>query len=166
MGFFLMSIVTPYIESLERLKDDIPLIAYDVAVKNAEKIIKILQDEQLGIGLNSFGSSLSFSQGNVSGDGTYTEWTEQIANHESTRKPKQAGDVYNFEWTGSTFDSMILKADDSGEYQILSTDGKMRMLEGLYGKIFDLTPQHNEYVNEVIIKPELYKYLLNNLFKI
>ncbi len=161
-----MSIVTKYIDNLKQLKDDVPLIAYDIAVKNADKIILILQNKQLGIGLNSSGGALSFVQGKYSGDGTYSEWTEMIAKHESTRKPKNAGDVYNFQWSGSTFDSMILKADNSGEYQILSTDGKMRMLESLYGKIFDLTEAHNEYVNEVIIKPALYDYLLENLFKI
>lgn len=161
-----MSIVTKYITHLQQLKNDVPIIAYDIAVKNAEKIIRILQDEQLGKGLDSFGQSLSFTQGKFSGDGTYSEWTEIIASGVSTRKSKNAGEPYNFQWSGSTFDSMILKADDSGEYQILSTDGKMRMLESLYGEIFDLTEQHNEYVNEVIIKPEIYKYILEHLFEI
>jgi len=161
-----MSLVTPYITHLEQLKQDVPIIASEIVEKNASDIILILQDKQLGKGLNSFGSNLSFNQGKYSGDGYYSEWTEFIANNESTRKPKKAGDAYNFQWSGSTFDSMFLKTDDGGTFDIMTRDGKQRLLETLYGEIFDLTPEHNEYVNEVIIKPQLYKYILEHLFKI
>lgn len=160
-----MSIVTPYIESLEQLKADIPLIASEIVEKNAEKIILILQNKQLGLGLDSFGQPLSFTQGKYSGDGFYTEATEIIAAKESTRKPKIAGQHYNFQWSSSTFDSMFLKTDDGGQYEIMTRDGKQRMLEAIYGEIFDMTPEHNNFINETIIKPQLYQHLLENLFK-
>ena len=40
------------------------------------------------------------------------------------------------------------------------------ILEDIYGEIFDLTEEHNQYVNIEIILPTLQQYILDNLVQI
>ncbi|MEN8122203.1 MAG: hypothetical protein ABFS35_17790 [Bacteroidota bacterium] len=157
-----MSLIQPYIDSLEQLKADIPKIAENIVKQNADEIIRIIQRKQLGIGLNSFGNPLSWEKGT----GFYSPYTQDYADRDNIITPKPAGQPYNFSWSQDTFRTMVLEVRQEGAFEIFTKDGKQNLLESIYGEIFDLTPEHNEYVNQVIILPSLYRYLLDNLFKI
>ena len=72
--------------------------------------------------------------------------------------PKQEDAPYNFSWTGETLDEMYLKAvnKESYTYDISSKTSKVKLLEKLYGKespIFDLTDEHNDKINKLVIEP-------------
>lgn len=158
-----MSVITPYKQNARRIRSSIPKIAKQAIEENAEDIINILKFSQLGMGFNSDGSPLSWSKG----DGFYAESTQRFADADpnySRQEPKKTGQHYNFVWSGNTFAFMGLKIKGSSKYEIFTKGGKQRLLEGIYGKIFDLTEEHNEWVNQNIISPALYKFILENIF--
>ena len=156
-------IVEKHIRHLERLKETIEDQAKVIVLNNADKIISILQDRQLGIGLDSSGSPL---RGN-SGEGFYTRATELIAEHPPRPvKPKDKNEPYNFQWTGSFFDGMGLKILSRNNYSIFSSDGKSALLRKTYGKILDLSEENNQWINENIIEPELVKYVDDNWWRL
>lgn len=145
------------INHLESLKDSLHDQSRSIVEKHKEEIIYVLQNEQLGQGLNSFGKVT----------GVYSEETQKRSQDPAfaPRQPKIAGSPYNFEWFGNLFDGMYLDVKKDG-YNILTFDGKIKMLEGHYGKLLGLTAKNNDWVNENIIAPELYEYVLDNLFKL
>ena len=157
-----MSIITPYIENLNRLKKEIPEIAKSAILEHKQEILQVIQFGQLGLGKNSYGRPLKWSGGN----GYYGKTTQGYADDQGIPYDKTAGHAYNFQWTNSTFDSMGIKQEDIDSYEIFTIDGKQQFLERIYGEIFKLTPQNNEFVNSTIISPAIYKYLLDNLLRV
>jgi hypothetical protein len=146
--------------NLEQLKGKIPQWAKEAVKKNSGEIIDFVRFGQLAKGKNSFDMPLSWYDGN----GFYAISTQAYADTQGVSVPKTAGSPYNFQWTGDTFDSMGLKISSDDEFDIYTIDGKQRMLENIYGEIFDLTQKHNDYVNEHIIEPYVADKLEENLF--
>lgn len=68
----------------------------DAIIEENQEEITSLNKERLREGKNIDGSIVGY----------YTLFTENIARKSNPRKPKRAGEPYNFEWTGSLFDSM------------------------------------------------------------
>jgi hypothetical protein len=154
-----MDIVKPYIDNLNRISDKLEHEAVNIVDRNKAFIIEYLKDMQLSKGINSLGQEL----------GTYKDVTQNYWAKKTPipRKSKVAGAKYNLEWTGEFFDSlMINQSKDS--YSILSSNGKDLFLKEAFGGISltKLTPENNEFINNTIILPKLYEYVLNNLFKI
>ena len=168
-----MSVIDPYVAKLERLREQLIPEAKEAIRLHSETILNLIKETQLGQGLNSDGARLSFQQGKFSGNGFYTEATEAIAHNafsialgEQPRKPKRAGSPYNFEWTGTTFDTMGIDLATDGLIHIFTADGKQMFLEELYGEIFSMTPANNDFVNNEIILPHLQKYILDNFWRV
>jgi len=51
-----------------------------------------------------------------------------------------------------------------GTFDISSKTAKKRLLESLYGEIFDLTDEHNNWINKNIVEPYLSKKIEERLF--
>lgn len=147
------TIVTPYLTKLNAIEKELPMIAQRAVIDNAENIKNILKYSQLELGINSDGGFA----------GVYKSFTEQYASIADTVKPKIAGQPFNFQWSGATFAFMDIKTDGKGNYDIFSTSGKQQLLEEIYGELFDLTDEHNQYVNIEIILPSLIDYILKTL---
>lgn len=149
-----MDIVRPYITHLNALKRDIPRIVREIIRQEAIEIIDVVKYGQLAKGLDSQGAVI----------GVYTPGTEERAKRGRVRKAKEAGQPYNFQWTGKTFDKMSLKFTGDMTFQVFTKDTKRDILLEEYGEIFDLTEENNDWINEVIIMPRLYAHILNNMF--
>ena len=65
----------------------------------------------------------------------------------------------NFQWTGETFDNMKLGSVNKSKktYNLVTALGKQKLLESIYGEIFDLTEENNKFVNITIIEPYIAK---------
>ena len=152
-----MGIVEKHLQNLVWMEENIEDFASDIVQRNAEKIILILQEKQLGIGLYSDGSPLGF----------YSPYTQEIATEEGISHPKNEGDPYNFQWTGTTFSTMLLNADVGGDkYSIFSRTGKEQALREAYGdELFKLSEANNTLVNETIIEPELIIFIEENWWR-
>ncbi len=161
-----MSVLTPYIENLKSIENKIPDLAKQALKENYSEIVMLVKAEQLGKGLNSMGTRLAWSDNGQSGNGFYSPGTQSIADREGVSVPKTVGTPYNFNWTGATLDGMMMKDTGVDTFEIFTTDSKKSYLEGIYGEIFKLTEKHNTYVNEQIILPYLYRYILNNFMKV
>jgi len=113
-----------------------------VEIKKAEKYFLEAQKEQLGRGENRDGKII----------GTYSQATENIAKLENTRKPKIAGQAYNFEYYGDFFDDMVLDVfEDSASF--FSTDPKTEELIKKYEGLFGLQEDELEKIIKDIIAP-------------
>ena len=107
---------------------------------------------------------------NIRGEtiGTYSKATEAIAAQESTRESKNAGENYNFQWTGELFDGMYLRI--TSEYlEIFSTAPHATIVSETYGNIFGenaifgLTEAHLiEFVRDKLM-PEVQRYVWKTL---
>jgi hypothetical protein len=150
------TIVDPYLLKLNSIEKQLPDIARQAVINNQEEIKYILKYKQLALGKGSNGKSL----------GVYSEFTQGYADKQGLSISKKEGDPYNFQWTSDTFDSIGLFATKKGEFDIFSIDGKKDLLELIYGEIFDLTEENNQYVNIEIILPTLEQYILDNLVKL
>tara|TARA_R110000764_G_scaffold154389_1_gene242280 strand:- start:543 stop:1001 length:459 start_codon:yes stop_codon:yes gene_type:complete len=150
------TIVTPYLTKLNNIELELPMVAQRAVIENIENIKNILKYSQLELGINSDGDDV----------GVYSFNTENEALTSNTVKPKKAGDPFNFQWSGATFAFMDIRTDGKGNYDIFSTSGKQKLLEDIYGELFDLTDEHNQYVNIEIILPSLIDYILETLVKI
>jgi len=159
--------ITPYRNNISKIKDDLEKVAQEILLRNSDKILDLIQKGQLGIGVDPFGQPLQHPQ-KSSNYGKYEPVTAGFwANQTPTpKKPKVAGGIYNFEWTGTTFSTMFLEFKGDSALSILTKDGKQSVLVQAYGDIFNLSQKNNEIVNQVILLPELYKYVVNNLFKV
>ncbi len=149
-----MSVVTPYIENLERIKSNLEKVASEAVGDNSDFILFLIKDRQLGLGMNTSGSVFSYkptTQGFIDPDNP-------------PRTNKSPGSPFTFEWTGAWFDGFFVKSEAQG-YSILSRDDKTALLESKYGRLIKLTEEHNKQVNEQVIKPALGKFILSNLFK-
>lgn len=150
---------------IEAVKLEASKLAVEAVKKNSTSIITYLQTQQLGIGLNSDGEPLH-SKNDENINGFYKAVTQNYwAKVHPPVKPKIAGRAYNFQWTGTTFGTMALRIK-SDEFEIFTKDGKQRMLEGIYGRIFDLSPENNELINENIILPYIFQGMISKLGKL
>lgn len=145
--------------NLESMKSEIPIWIKDAIFENADLIINILQENQLAKGLDSSGTVV----------GRYS-WATDVffANdpQNKPRRPKTAGDPYNFEWSGEFFDSMNIKVDvTKTDYDIYSSTGRDKELQSWFGTdLTILTKENNDIVNNMIIEPYLAKKIEENLF--
>lgn len=166
-----MDVIAPYLNNLSRIKDQIPELAREALKKNYSEIVMLVKSEQLGKGLNSMGLPLQWTDGDQSGTGYYAAATQNKYNQETVgfsggdQVGKPFGKPYNFSWTGSTLDNMKMDIGNDA-FEVFTTDGKRRELERIYGEIFTLTEKHNNYVNNEIILPHLYNFILDNFHKI
>ena len=155
-----MSIIDPYLRNIDKIETALIRVATRLVVENGEVIIGLLQNNQLSKGLD-------YQQNVV---GRYKPTTMSYANDPSTkpRTSKSVGQPYNFEWYGELFDSMGIKANtNSKEFEIFSSTGKIKMLEGIYKtKLGTLSEQNNHTVNMEIIYPGLIDYILQELPRI
>jgi hypothetical protein len=127
--------------------------------ENADDIINLVKLSQLGLGLDSQGDLM----------GIYAESTQQFADNDpdyTRKKRKTAGQPYNFEWTEGVFKGMDLKFIQKDQYEIFTKDGKQALLESIYGVIVDLTEEHNDFVNDVILFPGLINFVVKNVANI
>ena len=167
-----MAVLDPYLSNINRLKENLVSEAKEAIRLHSEEILNLIKETQLGKGLNSQGQRLSFQHGKQTGNGIYTKATEAIAHNafavalgQQPRKPKRAGSPYNFEWGGSTFDTMGIDLATDGLIHIFTADGKQMFLEEIYGEIFSMTDKNNDYVNRELILPHLQKYILDNFWR-
>lgn len=153
-----MDVIEGHLRTLTYLEENIEFIATDIVQRNADKIIQIIQEKQLGLGLYSDGGLI----------GTYSQYTQDYADADNISVPKDYGQPYNFQWTGSTFSKMLLNADESGNnYSIFTRDKKQQLLKDIYGSdLFKLTEANNTLVNETIIEPELIIYIEENWWRL
>lgn len=164
-GFFYylygMELIKNYLAHLERLKEQIPDFIRDAILENSEYIISVLQDNQLALGKDSTGAIV----------GTYSWATNVFFNigenrARSSGQPKEAGEPYNFEWTGEFFDSMTVRVNSAEKgFDIYSTTGKDRFLEKEFNsELTRLTPENNELINRTVIEPYVAKQISSYLF--
>lgn len=154
-GFFTtMSIITPYIKNLEKIKSDLEQVALEAVGENSDFILFLIKDRQLGLGMNTSGNVWKYNP-NTEGF---------IDSSNPPRTGKSPGSPFTFEWTGAWLDGFFVKSEGQG-YSILSRDGKTAFLESKYGRLVKLTEEHNKQVNEIVIKPALGNFILENLFK-
>lgn len=111
-------------------------------IRRFENIFVNQQKAQLNEGLSYKGKIF----------GEYSQATEEIAKNENPRKPKIAGQPFNFEYTGSFFDGMELQVfQDRAEFW--STDSKTPMLVAKYDDLFGLTPERFSKIFDRVIFP-------------
>lgn len=152
-----MGIIDGHLQNLRHIEEYIDDYAKQIVKENADEIIRVLQDKQLGEGKYATGRPLKWADGT----GFYAKPTAYIS--ASAIKPKIAGQPYNFQWSGSTFASMVLKTDSNESYSVFSTDGKEALLKKIYGdKLFTLSKENNKWINENIIEPKLAKFIEEN----
>lgn len=152
-----MSMIQKDIDRINSNVSKLEDVARKSVMKNAEIILELIKNEQLGKGIMSDGSSAPL----------YSPVTDQIANSpfggNRPRKDKVAGQPWNFEWSGDWMDAFYIRSQLDG-FDILSSDGKTRMLEEKAGgKLLKLTEKLNDFINETIIQPDLYKFMLDSL---
>lgn len=162
--FKTMTIIERHLETLLQVENEIEKYAKNIVLESSDEIIGILQDKQLGEGKYYNGRPLKWSDG----DGFYALSTQLAAQAKPRAiKEKPPGEAYNFQWTGSTFSSMVLKTENTQRYSIFSRDGKMEFLKKTYGdKLFKLSQENNNWINENIIEPKLAKFIEENWWKI
>lgn len=151
-------VVQPYLRGVGSIKNELSNTIRQILRDKWPEVLKILTEEQLGLGLDSKGKLI----------GRYSKATEGYAADPENRprQPKIAGEPYNFEWTGGTFDEMFLTFDSKDSYTLFSYDAKATFLKDTYGDIFDFTEAHNDRINYEIIAPELDRMLTEKLNKL
>jgi len=148
-------LVRKYQSGLKGIKNDLSNTIRQILRDKWSEVLKILTDEQLGLGLDAKGKVI----------GRYSKATEGYAADPENRprQPKEAGQPYNFEWTGGLFDEMFLTFDTKDTYTLFSYDAKATFLKDKYGDIFDFTKAHNDRINYEIILPELDRMLTTQI---
>ena len=156
-----MTIVQQHIDHLTAMKSSVEDVLRDILTEHSGEIIDLVRFGQLAKGLNSYDKPLQWAYGS----GFYAKNTQGWADKQGLSVPKTKGSPYNFQWTGDTFDSMGFKLV-SKSYDIFTIAGKQSLLEGIYGDIFNLTKEHNDYVNKKILEPNLVKWIEENWWKL
>jgi hypothetical protein len=150
-------LVEPYINHLIKMKSKLEKLGQLAVMEKADFIIFTLTERQLALGLNSKGSVA----------GTYADYTALKASdpYNKPRRPKVRGQNWNFDWSGQLFETMQVKAK-ADSFSIYSSVGKGKFLEKEFGQeLMTLTDENNKMINETVILPYLYKYILENMFK-
>tara|TARA_R110002153_G_scaffold182126_1_gene335456 strand:+ start:2214 stop:2687 length:474 start_codon:yes stop_codon:yes gene_type:complete len=155
------TIVTPYLTKLDSIELELPNIARQAVIDNSSEIVLLIKS-QLSSGFNSDGNSLSYEFGS----GFYAASTQGFADRDSVFTPKDKGTPYNFSWSGETLDNLQMGKINNSSFDVTTIAYKKKLLEDIYGEIFDLTEEHNQYVNIEIILPTLQQYILDNLVQI
>jgi hypothetical protein len=138
-----MATIAQFQQKLSRIanKKALELILF-VEIKRYENIFVKIQKEQLSKGESNTGDIF----------GTYTEATESIARLENPRKPKIAGQPYNFEYTGGLFDDMVLDVfEDRASF--FSNDSKTEELMQKYKGLFGLQEDNLRKIIREVIAP-------------
>ncbi len=122
-------------------------------IKYLEELVfnEIRRYENVFLNLNK--KQLSEGESNE-GDifGEYSQASEDIAKLTNPRKPKIAGQPFNFENTGGLFDGMELHVDGT-QAQFWSTDSKTPELVVKYDGLFGLQPDNLKEVIQRVILP-------------
>ena len=159
-----MASIKQSINRLNSVKGKLPNVAKKSIKKNEKLILKLIKEEQLGKGFDSFGQDLVHPLApGQQGIPNYEESTEFFwaKKPPKPRKPKKTGQRYNFEWTGTTYDTMKVKSETEG-FDV--TASRQRALEAIYGtKLMKLTPENMEYIEENVIEPALYEEIFATL---
>ena len=150
-----MDLLKTYQKKLNGLKKEVPGWAKEAILQNAELILQRLKASQLSKGLDSLGNVV----------GTYADSTWQYAEADNVYKDKTPGMAYNFEWTGETFDNLMISSVNKSQktYKFRTVAYKQRLLEKLYGELFELTDESNRWVNETIIEPYVVKKIQESI---
>ena len=155
-----MELLDNYNKQLQAMKKNVSQWAKEAIIENKGVIVNLVKFNQLSRGLNSMGSPLAFVERNGnSGTGFYAKNTQSYADSDGISIPKTKGAPYNFQWTGETFDNMKLGSVNKSKktYNLVTAVGKQKLLESIYGEIFDLTEENNKFVNITIIEPYIAK---------
>lgn len=151
-----MSLVRKNIIALQKAEKRLEKIAQNAVRDNMEAILTILKEEQLHEGIMSSGKSAPY----------YNPSTIDFARANPPRtgvNSKSSSNRWNYDWSGSWIESMYIKMEKDG-FSILSRDGKTAMLEKMSGgKLTALTKENNDLINDEIIKPALFEFMLDNL---
>jgi len=157
-----MQLITNYLQNLERLKAKVPDFAREAILNNRGIIVNLVKFDQLSQGKNSYGQPLSWAKGT----GYYSPYTQAYADRDGVRTPKIQGAPYNFSYSGETLDNMNIEFVDTSNftYKINTVRFKQDLLEVIYGEIFELTDEHNEWVNKNIIEPYVADKIQQEMF--
>tara|TARA_R110000782_G_scaffold42983_1_gene97295 strand:- start:270 stop:743 length:474 start_codon:yes stop_codon:yes gene_type:complete len=155
------TLVDPYLVKLNSIKLELPDVAKKAIINNSSEIVLLVKG-QLSHGLNSDGNPLKW----YGGTGFYAKSTQGFADRDNILIPKKFKHPYNFSWTGETLDNLQMGNINNSEFNVTTVAYKKKLLEDIYGEIFDLTEEHNQYVNIEIILPTLQQYILDNLVKL
>jgi hypothetical protein len=150
------TVVDPFIKRLKSIEDRLPIYANKIVLENAELLINLITENQLAKGKDSSGSIV----------GHYfwtTEYQYAKDPNNKPRRPKVAGEAYNFDWTGELFETLSVRANaNRSEFEIFSLQGKIDMLESHFGtNLSDLTEENNNYFNFEVLLPELQRIILS-----
>lgn len=158
------SVFQPFIDNLDNTKARIHDISKDIITQNSAEIV-LLVKSQLSSGKNSYGKPLTWSGGSG-----YYAWATQKYYDNDNRKsssafqvPKTEGTPYNFTWTGETLDNLELGEVKQYVYEVTTVAYKQLLLESIYGEIFDLTDEHNDYINDTLLLPQLIERIFNEM---
>lgn len=164
----MVDVLEPYVKEIADLKKELPNILRKILIRRRDEVIKILKDEQLGKGLDSFGEKLIHPTKRNSPErwAKYEPVTEYFYAKQDPkpRTPKITNAIYDFEWTGGFKDGLDLMFEDWKSYSLFSKDSKAIFLEEQYGEITTLTKANNERVNQEILRPEMYDEIIKRLF--
>jgi hypothetical protein len=149
------TVIQPFINRLSEIKLDLSKIAKQIIIENSSEIV-LLVKSQLSHGLNSDSNPLRWSGGN----GYYSPHTQSYADRDNVQTPKKFGSAYNFSWSGETLDNLKMGKINKDNYEITTVKFKKDLLENIYGEIFDLTEENNNYVNNIILLPKLQEYII------
>lgn len=138
-----MATIAQFSQRLSRIanKESLELILF-VEIKRYENVFINLNKKQLSQGEDNEGVLF----------GTYSQATEEIAKSENPRKPKKAGQPFNFEYTGGLFDGFELLVDGT-QAQFWSKDKKTEELILKYDGLFGLQPDNLKEVISKVIAP-------------
>lgn len=155
----MVDVLEPYAKEIEAIKKELPEFLRKVLIKRKDEVLNILKEEQLNKGLDASGKVV----------GVYSNTTELISienqlKGRKPRKPKVAGQPFNFEDTGGFFDGFDMMFEDFKSFSLFSRDSKAKMLEQEYGNIDTLTKTNNERINMEILRPEMYDFIIQRLF--
>ena len=138
------------------LKNDLPSISRAVIMDNSREIIRIYQDNQIGLGKMKGSRKDAIwvrgHDGRVHYSGAYTPATEARAEdpHYRPIMPKDAGARYNFQWTGGFFAGMHVIFQPPYNFAIYSRDGVTPILLDIFGDLFTLTDENLQAVDRLV----------------
>jgi hypothetical protein len=132
-------------------------------IRNLEKELVSLNIEQIEDHTDSFGKALDNT--NKIFDGTYSQATEEIARNENPLASKNAGDPYNFLWTGEFLKGFELRIEGNAlSFNNTGTGSgtKKAFFDG-YKNLLGLTDENlNKVISERLL-PFFLTYYRNEL---
>ncbi len=137
-----MATIVQFQKNLQKLlnRDALELILFE-EIKRYENVFINLQKKQLNQGESNDGELF----------GTYKLSTQNWARNYTPKKPKIAGQPYNFEDTGDLFKGMELRTDGKSA-EFWSTDSKTDELIVKYDGLFGLRDDNlKEVISKVIL---------------